>query len=82
MKCRGPTCKTVSCHDACCSTTTYDQAILLTRFLSAPQRPKDTLTYFQLAGFLFGLANGPELIPPSEWIPLVQRSRCAVRDRR
>lgn len=50
---------------------TYDQAILLTRFLSAPQRPKDTLTYFQLAGFLFGLANGPELIPPSEWIPLV-----------
>lgn len=50
---------------------THDQAILLTRFLSAPQRPKDTLTYPQLAGFLFGLANGPELIPPSEWIPLV-----------
>ncbi len=50
---------------------TIDQAILLTRFLSAPQRPKDTLTYLQLAGFLFGLANGPELIQPSEWIPLV-----------
>lgn len=50
---------------------TIDQAILLTRFLSSPQRPKDTLTYPQLAGFLFGLANGPELIPPSEWIPLV-----------
>jgi len=50
---------------------THDQAILLTRFLSAPQRPKDTLTYPQLAGFLFGLANGPELITPSEWIPLV-----------
>jgi uncharacterized protein len=49
----------------------YDQAILLTRFLSAPQRPQDTFTYPQLAGFLFGLANGPELVPPSEWIPLV-----------
>ena len=47
------------------------QATLLTRFLSSPQRPKDTLTYPQLAGFLFSLANGPELIPPSEWIPLV-----------
>ncbi len=50
---------------------TIDQAILLTRFLSSPQRPKDTLTYPQLAGFLFSLANGPELIYPSEWIPLV-----------
>ncbi|MFO0701068.1 MAG: UPF0149 family protein [Nitrospira sp.] len=50
---------------------TLDQSILLTRFLSSPQRPKDTLTYPQLAGFLFGLGNGPELIQPSEWIPLV-----------
>jgi uncharacterized protein len=50
---------------------TNAQATLLTRFLSSPQRPKDTLTYPQLAGFLFSLANGPELIPPSEWIPLV-----------
>jgi uncharacterized protein len=50
---------------------TIDQAIILTRFLSSPQRPKDTLTYPQLAGFLFGLGNGPELIQPSEWIPLV-----------
>jgi uncharacterized protein len=53
------------------SAFTIDQAILLTRFLSSPQRPIDTLTYPQLAGFLFGLANGPELIQPSEWIPLV-----------
>ena len=50
---------------------TKPQATLLARFLSAPQRPKDTLTYPQLAGFLFSLGNGPELIPPSEWIPLV-----------
>ncbi len=50
---------------------TSEQAALLARFLSSPQRPNDTLTYPQLAGFLFSLANGPEMIPPSEWIPLV-----------
>jgi uncharacterized protein len=57
---------------------TSDQAILLTRFLSSPQRPNDTLTYPQLAGFLFGLANGPELIPPSEWISLVFNDQDAL----
>lgn len=50
---------------------TSEQAALLARFLSSPKRPKDTFTYPQLAGFLFCLANGPELIPPSEWLPLV-----------
>lgn len=50
---------------------TQAQAMLLARFLSSPQRPKDTLTYPQLAGFLFSLENGPELIRPSEWIPMV-----------
>ena len=29
------------------------------------------MTYPQLAGFLFSMANAPELIPPSEWIPIV-----------
>lgn len=47
------------------------QATLLARFLSSSQRPKDTLAYPQLAGFLFCLANGPGMIPPSEWIPMV-----------
>ena len=28
------------------------------------------MTYPQLAGFLFSMANAPELIPPSEWIPM------------
>lgn len=50
---------------------TQAQAMFLARFLSSPQRPKDTLTYPQLAGFLFSLANGPEMIRPSEWIPMV-----------
>lgn len=50
---------------------TIDQVILLSGFLSSSQRPTNTFTYPQLAGFLFGLANGPELIQPSEWISLV-----------
>jgi uncharacterized protein len=29
------------------------------------------MTYPQLAGFLFSMANAPELIPPSEWMPMV-----------
>lgn len=62
---------------------TSEQASLLMRFLSSPQRPNDTLTYPQLAGFLFSLANGPELMPPSEWIPLVfndQEARYETRE--
>ena len=52
----------------------------MTRFLSSPQRPIDTLdtfTYPQLAGFLFSVANGPELIQRSEWIPLVFNDQSA-----
>ena len=50
---------------------TDTQTTLLSCSLSSPLRPKDSLTYPQLVGFLFCLANGPELIPPSEWISLV-----------
>ncbi|MDE3241449.1 MAG: UPF0149 family protein [Nitrospirota bacterium] len=50
---------------------TESHAALLQTFLSSPQRPKSTMTYPQLAGFLFGMANAPELIPPSEWLPIV-----------
>ena len=49
---------------------TETHAALLRSFLSSPQRPMGTMTYPQLAGFLFSLANAPELIPPSEWIPM------------
>jgi uncharacterized protein len=52
-------------------TFTETHAGLLRTFLSSPQRLKGTMTYPQLAGFLFSLANAPELIPPSEWIPIV-----------
>ena len=50
---------------------TETHATLLRTFLSSPQRPKGAMTYPQLAGFLFSMANAPELIPPSEWIPMV-----------
>jgi yecA family protein len=52
-------------------TFTEAHAGLPADFLSAPRRPQGTMTYPQLAGFLFGMANAPELIPPSEWIPIV-----------
>ena len=35
------------------------------------------MTYPQLAGFLFSMANAPELIPPSEWMPIVFNDRDA-----
>jgi len=62
---------------------TASHAALLERFLSSAQRPKDTLNYPQLAGFLFTMANGPELISPSEWIPMVfndQEARYETQD--
>ena len=49
---------------------TETHAALLRTFLSSPQRAKGTMTYPQLAGLLFSMANAPELIPASEWMPM------------
>lgn len=46
-------------------------SIVLTPFLNAEQRPEGTLTFHQLQGFLFTLVCSPEMIKPSEWMPLV-----------
>lgn len=40
----------------------------LAAFLSAPARPKGTLLYHELQGFLFAVACCPELVQPSEWM--------------
>ena len=40
-------------------------------FLEQPSRPADTLTYHELQGFLFAVVNSPELIQPSEWLPII-----------
>jgi uncharacterized protein len=46
-------------------------AARLRAFLQAPQRPAGTMSYCELAGFLFAVACAPEPVPPSEWLPLV-----------
>ncbi len=44
---------------------------LLKDFLASPERPDDTMGYHKLCGFLFSIACSPELIKPSEWMPLI-----------
>lgn len=43
----------------------------LKTFLARPDIAEHALTFRQLQGFLFALACAPELVPPSEWIPVV-----------
>ncbi len=43
----------------------------LQRFLSSPARPANTMGYHELCGFLFSVACSPELIQPSEWLPMI-----------
>ena len=43
----------------------------LQAFLEHPARPAGTLGYHALQGFLFAVVNAPELVLPSEWLPLV-----------
>ena len=43
----------------------------LSTFLEHPARPDGTLRYHELQGFLFTIASAPELIPPSEWMPII-----------
>lgn len=50
---------------------TEEQATRVAAFLSAPERPEGTMRYCELAGFLFAVACSPELVQPSEWLPLV-----------
>ena len=44
---------------------------LLKPFLDDPDRPAGTLRYHELQGFLFTVAGAPELVPPSEWLPVI-----------
>lgn len=43
----------------------------LDEFLGSDQSPDDCMMLSDLDGFLTGLAIGPELIAPSEWLPVV-----------
>lgn len=46
-------------------------ASALASFLEQPDRPPGTLRYHELQGFLFAVASAPELVRPSEWMPIV-----------
>jgi uncharacterized protein len=43
----------------------------LRAFLEHPSRPAGTLTYHELQGFLFTIVSTPEMIPASEWLPII-----------
>jgi len=43
----------------------------LRSFLEQPARPAGTLTYDEVRGFLFAVVSAPELIQPSEWLPII-----------
>lgn len=47
----------------------------LRTFLADPARPEGTLTYHELQGFLFAVACAPELVRPSDWLPIVFNER-------
>jgi len=44
---------------------------LLKEFLASPLRPEGSLGYFEVYGFLFSIACSPEIIRPSEWLPML-----------
>ncbi len=43
----------------------------LRAFLEHPARPAGTFTYHELQGFLFTVVSAPELVPPSDWLPII-----------
>ena len=43
----------------------------LRAFLEHPSRPSGTLSYHELQGFLFTVVSAPELVPPSDWLPVI-----------
>ena len=43
----------------------------LRAFLEHPSRPEGTLGYHELQGFLFTVVSAPEMVPPSEWLPII-----------
>jgi len=43
----------------------------LKRFLVSPQRPDDTMCFQELQGFLFAVASCPEMVQPSDWLPII-----------
>jgi yecA family protein len=53
------------------SELTARESRVLSEFLSHRKRPQGTLCSHELQDFLFAIACAPELIQPSEWLPLI-----------
>ncbi len=51
--------------------TGAEPTAILDRFLLSDQAPPNSMGISDLDGFLTGVAIGPELIMPSEWMPVV-----------
>nr|WP_240191661.1 UPF0149 family protein [Desulfoprunum benzoelyticum] len=50
---------------------TEDNKKILKKFIKLASELGNALSYDQLTGFLYGIAITPEILPPSEWIPLI-----------
>ena len=47
----------------------------LKAFLAGASKPEDALSYCELQGFLFAVTAAPDMVPPSEWVPVVLGER-------
>ncbi len=43
----------------------------LAKFLAADERPEESMIYPELYGFLFAVCCAPEMVMPSDWLPLI-----------
>jgi len=50
---------------------TAKQKKTLKKFLAQAAEPDDAFTYDELIGYLFGIAMTPDVILPSEWLPII-----------
>ncbi|HSH76281.1 MAG TPA: UPF0149 family protein [Longimicrobiales bacterium] len=48
-----------------------DHDAALETFFSQPSRPEEMLSHAELRGFMFALACAPDLVKPSEWLPVI-----------
>lgn len=50
---------------------TPEESKILKTFLALAPEPDETFSYDELMGYLYGLAITPDIVLPSEWIPLI-----------
>jgi len=53
------------------SLVTKKEEKVLKQFLALSPMPEITLSYFELRGFIYGIAITPDAIPPMEWVPVI-----------